>query len=173
MKFKKLEERFANDFEKTKHYKKHAVDGGVSKLPPKKDGKGKVYYDDNGKEIDYEYQFSTEEFQDANEYEKAADEFARTPVGGDIIGKVIARPNKNGEPIEYFNKYNTATGEFTAYTIENNEPINITYYYMDAGRKAKDAKGKTVKVESRWDRLLRNNDVIRDMTPEDDAPISK
>lgn len=101
-----LEENFDNENERRKHFRKHVTkDGGTS--DPK--------YPDM-------ITFTWKQFPNQRVYEEAADKFARTPItNSDIEGYIRTRDNK-------YMKYNKKTQEFTVYSIEHGQPVNITYF---------------------------------------------
>ena len=100
----KLEERFDNKYTKNRHYNDHVTI--------------------DGKSNDYQYPnkltFTFEQFPTADDYEKAADMLARTPVSKEVLGYV----RNDGR----YAKYRKSTKELVIYTIENGEPIDITYF---------------------------------------------
>lgn len=100
-----LNENFDNEKERRNHFRKHVTkDGGTS--DPK--------YPDM-------ITFTWDRFPNQRVYEEAADKFARTPITDPNILGYIREDGK-------YMKYNKDTLEFTVYAIENNKPVNITYF---------------------------------------------
>lgn len=138
MKIIKIDERFSSPRSKEYHYSKHVKDNGFS--------------DDADKRTNHrEYEFTTYEYPTSDDYERGADEFARSDIRDKNIECFVDKDGK-------FHKYNKATDEFTVYSIENGEPINISYYLF------------TPDNGNRWQRE-KNKYYYRDATYEEDSII--
>lgn len=120
MKINKIEERFDNEREKRSHFRSHVTKDGRS---------NDVQYPDK-------MTFTFNQFPNSRVYEEAADKLAKTPVGGDILGYV----RRDGR----YAKYKKSTKEFVVYKIENDEPIDITYFPCERSywEKQKNKSGK-------------------------------
>lgn len=117
----KVEENFPTERTKIRHYNSHTTDDGVS-------------INTNPHNIK-DYEFTTYEYENANEYEKAANEFAMTQLS-DTIDEFYGNDNR-------LHKYDHATGKFVVYNINNvdkNNPIIYTYYIMSENRWERDNK---------------------------------
>lgn len=99
-----LEEKFDNVYVRNTHFNSHVTEDGKS----------------NDSRYPDKLTFTFKQFPDAESYEKAADALARTPVSKDVLGYV----RKDGR----YAKYKKATKELVIYTIENNKPVDITYF---------------------------------------------
>ena len=104
MKVKKIDERFNTETDRKSHFYKHVTREGKSNDPKYPD----------------KLTFTYEQFPNSIEYEKGADRFARTPLSSNVLGYVRI----DGR----YTKYNKETKEFIVYTIENGEPVDITYF---------------------------------------------
>ncbi len=118
----KLEERFDNKYVRDEHFYKHVA-------PDKKL---------NDSEYRNKLTFTLSQFPNAVEYEKSADNLAKTPLSKDVLGYV----RKDGK----YAKYRKSTKEFVVYSVENGEPIDITYFlcerkYWDGQKKKEGGEG--------------------------------
>lgn len=134
MKIKKvtdIDERFNNLNDIVKHYEEHVTDDG---------GPGP-----NGFPTDVNF-VKGHDFDEPPEgyaqYNKEADLFARQRAVGitsdnssDVVGFI-----QNEGPKQRICKYRKSTGEFTAYKVENGEPINMSYFFMKPDRWEREKK---------------------------------
>lgn len=100
-----LEERFNLRRDKVSHFRDHVTIDGESNDPAHPD----------------KLTFTFEQFPDPDSYEAAAEKLARTPITEPNIRGYIRKDGK-------YSKYNVDTKEFTVYSIEHGEPVNITYF---------------------------------------------
>lgn len=115
-----LNELFPDDATLTDHYNKHVNDEGKS-------------INKFGKE---EPEFTTKRFPTKDDYNKAADAFARKPVKDSEEGRIVGFIDKRGK----HHKFDKKTREFTVYYLDKNgNPTNISYYmYPNYGRYLRD-----------------------------------
>lgn len=129
----KFIERFNNEKDKEYHFGKHVKENGFS--------------DDISDRTGHrEYEFTSYEYPTSDDYEKGADEFARSDIRDKNIECFVDRNGK-------FHKYNRATDEFTVYSIENGEPINVSYYLFtpDNGKRWEREKKKYYYRDATYD----------------------
>lgn len=131
MKVKKLdniEERFNDEHALETHYDQHVTTGGETSDPNHP----------NDRNFVKGYDFKEKKEGGLQEYNKAADDLARRRAVGitskntsDVVGFMEEVLHRGRHRIC---KYCPQTREFTTYTVENGEPINISYYYMNPER---------------------------------------
>ena len=114
----KIEERFPNESTLDDHYGRHV----------KKDGYSVNRWGEK------EPEFTPKKFPTKQDYDDAADKFARKPVTG---GSYSNNKKKNGNIVGFIgkdkkhHKYDTNTGEFTAYYLDKQgNPVNMSYYLL-------------------------------------------
>ena len=123
-----IDERFNNEYVLEKHFDSHVTVGGETADPEHP----------NDKNFILGYDFPEKSEGGLKEYDKAADDFARRRAVGitsnnslDVVG-FMETVKHNGR--NRICKYCPMSKEFTTYTVENGEPINISYYYMNPER---------------------------------------
>lgn len=112
-----IDERFDNAYQRKKHYDSHVTKTGKS--------------NSKNNRLEYDNEFSTEQYADELAYETAAENFAfgTVPQGSEL-------DEKNPHPVGFMGEkgrvhlYDPRTKEFTLYKIENGEIITISYYLM-------------------------------------------
>ena len=114
----KIEEKFPNESTLRDHYGRHVKKQGFS-------------INKFGKK---EPEFTPDKFPNMQSYDNAADKFARKPVTG---GSHSNNKKKNGNIVGFIgkdrkhHKYDTNTGEFTAYYLDKQgNPVNMSYYLL-------------------------------------------
>lgn len=88
------------------HYPRHVIDSGVA---------------DASDPNDPVYEFTTYEFPTKQDYNEAADKFAKSDIRDPDIEGFYGLDGR-------YYKRNVLTNEFTIYSIRNRKPVNITYY---------------------------------------------
>lgn len=134
MKVKRIEsidEDFNRPIDRQSHYADHVSIDGKSKNPK--------YPND--------ICFTEKQYPDEISYEQGADKFARTPITDPHMTGYVRADGK-------YTKYNVKTLEFTVYSIENGQPVNITYYPC---------------TRAQWQRIIKSYPPVANIDPKKDV----